>query len=224
MRPSGLKDYRLGPDGLVHCSVDPINRSLRIIAAAMRTALAWRTTRQKMPLAPPYQKMVRFWLTTAPSQRTDPDSVIRASKAEEANVKFVLVNGRTPDPKSYCAWCSDPVGETYVRELSTCLSYCDHQCYLWHCSSLSQCSTRARGRHDEHSPCEPCDGATTSLLSLWRAIRDGDAPLVGQHVLQSAVQRDIPSGTHAGPPCRPALVRLPAMSSSDWCNKGTLPT
>jgi len=58
-------------------------------------------------------------------------------------VKFVLVNGRTPDPKSCCAWCSDPVGETYVRALNTRLSYCDHQCYLLHCNSLSQCSTRA---------------------------------------------------------------------------------
>jgi hypothetical protein len=47
-------------------------------------------------------------------------------------MKFVLVNGRTPNPKSHCALCRDPIGETYVRELSTRLSYCDHQCYLGH--------------------------------------------------------------------------------------------
>ena len=45
-------------------------------------------------------------------------------------MKFVLVNGRTPRPQSFCALCCEPIGESYVRELSTRLSYCDHKCYL----------------------------------------------------------------------------------------------
>ena len=47
-------------------------------------------------------------------------------------MKFVLVNGRTPDPQSFCALCSESIGESYLRELTTRLSYCDRQCYLGH--------------------------------------------------------------------------------------------
>ena len=48
-------------------------------------------------------------------------------------MKFVLVNGRTPRPKSFCALCSEPIGESYLRALTTRLSYCDHKCYAGHC-------------------------------------------------------------------------------------------
>jgi hypothetical protein len=47
-------------------------------------------------------------------------------------MKFVLVNGRTPRAESFCALCCDEIGESYVRELTTRLSYCDYQCYLGH--------------------------------------------------------------------------------------------
>ena len=45
-------------------------------------------------------------------------------------MKFVLVNGRTPNPQSYCALCCDPIEKSYLRELATGLSYCDHNCYF----------------------------------------------------------------------------------------------
>jgi hypothetical protein len=45
-------------------------------------------------------------------------------------MKFVLVNGRTPNPQTFCALCCDSIGESYLRELATGLSYCDHSCYL----------------------------------------------------------------------------------------------
>jgi hypothetical protein len=48
-------------------------------------------------------------------------------------MKFVLVNGRTPRPQSFCALCCEPIGESYLRELTTRLSYCDHKCYAGHC-------------------------------------------------------------------------------------------
>jgi hypothetical protein len=45
-------------------------------------------------------------------------------------MKFVLVNGRTPRPQSFCALCCEPIGQSYLREISTRLSYCDHMCYV----------------------------------------------------------------------------------------------
>ena len=44
-------------------------------------------------------------------------------------MKFVLVNGRTPRPQSFCALCCEAIGESYLRELTTRLSYCDDKCY-----------------------------------------------------------------------------------------------
>ena len=53
-------------------------------------------------------------------------------------MKFVLVNGRTPRARSFCALCCEPIGKTYLREIATRLSYCDHQCYLGHCKVAVQ--------------------------------------------------------------------------------------
>jgi len=44
-------------------------------------------------------------------------------------MKFILVNGRTPKPPSFCALCCGPVGESYLRETATRLFYCDLKCY-----------------------------------------------------------------------------------------------
>jgi hypothetical protein len=48
-------------------------------------------------------------------------------------VKFVLVSGRTPRPQSSCALCCEPIGDSYLREIATRLSYCGHKCYVDHC-------------------------------------------------------------------------------------------
>jgi hypothetical protein len=47
-------------------------------------------------------------------------------------MKFVLVNGRTPRPESFCALCCESIGESYLRDLGTRHSYCDQACYLGH--------------------------------------------------------------------------------------------
>jgi hypothetical protein len=47
-------------------------------------------------------------------------------------MNFVLVNGRTPRPQSFCAMCCEPIGESYLRDVATRLSYCDHECYRSH--------------------------------------------------------------------------------------------
>ena len=63
----------------------------------------------------------------------------------KAHMKFVLVNGRIPRPESFCALCCEPIGESYLRELATRLSYCDHKCYLGHCKiGFSVVKERAR--------------------------------------------------------------------------------
>jgi hypothetical protein len=46
------------------------------------------------------------------------------------HMKFVVVNGRTPRPQSFCALCCEPIGGNYLREIATRLSYCDHRCYV----------------------------------------------------------------------------------------------
>jgi hypothetical protein len=45
-------------------------------------------------------------------------------------MKFVLVNGRTPRPQTFCALCCEPIAGSYLREIATRLSYCDHKCYV----------------------------------------------------------------------------------------------
>ena len=47
-------------------------------------------------------------------------------------MKFILVNGRSPRLQSFCPLCCEPIGEIYLREIATRVSYCDHQCYLGH--------------------------------------------------------------------------------------------
>jgi hypothetical protein len=47
---------------------------------------------------------------------------------------FVLVNDRTPTPQSFCALCCRSIGERYLREVATQLSYCDRERYVGHCT------------------------------------------------------------------------------------------
>jgi len=49
-------------------------------------------------------------------------------------MRFVLVNGRTPCRQSFCGRCREPIGASYLREIDTQLSYCDHACYADHCN------------------------------------------------------------------------------------------
>jgi hypothetical protein len=47
-------------------------------------------------------------------------------------MRRVASNGRTPRVESFCALCYEPIGGTYLREIATRLSYCDHNCYVVH--------------------------------------------------------------------------------------------
>jgi hypothetical protein len=60
-------------------------------------------------------------------------------------MKFVLVNGRGPRRESFCALCCGPIGQGYLRELTTRLSYCNYNCYLGHCKlAVSVLKQRAK--------------------------------------------------------------------------------
>jgi hypothetical protein len=48
-------------------------------------------------------------------------------------MKFVLVNGRTPRQQPFCALCRESIGEGYLREIVTQLSYCSYSCYVDDC-------------------------------------------------------------------------------------------
>ena len=53
-------------------------------------------------------------------------------------MRFLLVKGRTPSPQSFCAFCCEPIDASYLREVATWLSYCDHQCYAGHCDAANR--------------------------------------------------------------------------------------
>jgi hypothetical protein len=51
-------------------------------------------------------------------------------------MNFILVNGRTPVRKSFCALCGEPIGDCYLRETGTHLYYCNRACYSDHCKRV----------------------------------------------------------------------------------------
>jgi hypothetical protein len=53
-------------------------------------------------------------------------------------MRFILVNGRTPRPHTFCVLCRNPIGAAYLREVGTHLIYCDHDCFADHCESAAQ--------------------------------------------------------------------------------------
>jgi hypothetical protein len=60
-------------------------------------------------------------------------------------MRFVLVNGRTPRPLSLCVECSQPIGETYLREFEGRRCYCDYECFALHSEpTTGLIKTRAR--------------------------------------------------------------------------------
>ena len=68
--------------------------------------------------------------TTSPGIQQS--TLVPPRRARTQHMKFILVDGRTPSPQSFCALCCDPIGGSYLREIATRLSYCDHKCYVGH--------------------------------------------------------------------------------------------
>jgi hypothetical protein len=75
-------------------------------------------------------------------------SACRAALLGRRHMNFMLVNGRTPRPQSFCARCCEPIGASYLREIATRLSYCDHGATPVKGNLPSQFPRIIRGRHD----------------------------------------------------------------------------
>jgi hypothetical protein len=61
-------------------------------------------------------------------------------------MRFVLVNGRSPQRRSFCVMCDQPIAASYLREIGTHLTYCNHDCYADHCkSAILLLENQARG-------------------------------------------------------------------------------
>ena len=67
-------------------------------------------------------------------------------------MRFVLVNGRTPRPQSFCVLCSEPIGMSYLREVGTRLPYCSHDCYAENCKTAVLAAELVRGHDKSPSP------------------------------------------------------------------------
>ena len=52
-----------------------------------------------------------------------------SSRMTKRDMRFILVNGRTPSSPSRCMRCSEPIGMGYLREIGTPRCYCDPACY-----------------------------------------------------------------------------------------------
>ena len=57
-------------------------------------------------------------------------------------MKFVLVNGRTPYPQTFCMLRCESIKSGYLRATTTQYPYCDYECYSHSCESVA----RLRGR------------------------------------------------------------------------------
>jgi hypothetical protein len=52
--------------------------------------------------------------------------------ARRRDMKYMIINDRTPNGPTFCALCCTAITRSYVREISTRLSYCNTQCYDGH--------------------------------------------------------------------------------------------
>lgn len=61
------------------------------------------------------------------------------------NMRFVIVNGRTPRGKARCAVCCEEIGDRYVREIPTGLIHCNRHHGAGY-SQISEVASRFRAR------------------------------------------------------------------------------
>jgi hypothetical protein len=61
-------------------------------------------------------------------------------------VKFVLVNGRTPYPQTFCMLRCESIKSGYLRATTTQYPYCDYECYSLYCEIRGAVARGSRGR------------------------------------------------------------------------------
>lgn len=53
-------------------------------------------------------------------------------------MRFVLVNGRTPYPQTFCMLCCQWIKTGYLRATMTQYPYCGYKCYSLYCESVAR--------------------------------------------------------------------------------------
>ena len=53
-------------------------------------------------------------------------------------MKFVLVNGRTLYPQTFCMLHCESIKSGYLRATTTQYPYCDYECYSHYCESVAR--------------------------------------------------------------------------------------
>ena len=83
-------------------------------------------------------------------------------------MKFILVNGRSPRRESFCSLCYEPIGESYLRELTTRLSFCNYDCSP--AAMVNAPSAYAEFMHRIRTPSLPSGCVTIAAKSAnWAA-------------------------------------------------------
>jgi hypothetical protein len=101
-----------------------------LLIASCLVACWWtESTRKKRGLEQVPGLMAVACLDLTIQEHQPPDTVRRIRRR---HMQFILVNGRSPRPRSFCASCCESIGEDYLREIATRLSYCRHECYVNH--------------------------------------------------------------------------------------------
>jgi hypothetical protein len=87
-------------------------------------------------------------------------------------MKFVLVNGRTPRPQSFCALCCEPIGESYLRDLQRGSPTAITSATPVTARLPSQRSKSMRGRHDNHRRFEvPAANGSRPIAGRRQSVR-----------------------------------------------------
>src|SRR5262245_66316240 len=84
------------------------------------------------------------------------NSLCVRNETPKRHMKFVVVNGRTPRPQSFCALCCKSIGGSYLRELTTRLSYCDDLCYAGKCKVAAPMLQKHARRSEERRVGKAC--------------------------------------------------------------------
>jgi len=82
-------------------------------------------------------------------------------------MRFVLVNGRTPCPQSFCLLCCELIGTSYLREIGTRLPYCDHNATPITAIGPSLLSKITREHHEWPSPYRVTEQSSLGGCERW---------------------------------------------------------
>ena len=89
-------------------------------------------------------------------------------------MKFVLVNGRTPYPQTFCMLRCESIKSGYLCPTTTQYPHCDYECYSHYCESVARLREDLAG--EEHDGSMP-ESTEVAPLAGDRSARAGSASL-----------------------------------------------